>query len=95
MIDVRTAIIGVFIALAFTRGALAEESVVLDMNIVLIAGIYIKPLPSWYLCTVDENYFTVPRSCLTRKVVITAENGVSIHFPYQAHQCKPVEVWAK
>lgn len=93
MVDMRTAIIGVFIALAFTRGALAEESVVLDMNIVLITPIYMKQPPSWYLCTVEENYFTVPRSMLKRKVVITAENGVSIHFPYQAHQCKPVEGW--
>lgn len=85
----------VFIAFAFTREARAEESPVLDVNIVLLAGFNLKLPTYWLLCTVDENYFMVPRSMLTRKVTITATNGVAIHFPWQAHQCKPVEVWAK
>ena len=81
----------VLIAIAFTREAQAEESVVLGVNIVLIAGIHLKVPAHWFLCTVNENYFIVPRSMLKREVTITATNGVAIHFPWQAHQCKPVK----
>ena len=81
----------VLIAIAFTRAAHAEESVVLDVNIVLLAGFNLKVPTHWLLCTVNENYFYVPRSMLKREVTITATNGVAIHFPYQAHQCKPVK----
>ena len=79
------------IAFAFTRAAHTEESVVLDVNIVLLAGFNLKVPTHWLLCTVNENYFHVPRSMLKREVTITATNGVAIHFPWQAHQCKSVE----
>ena len=87
----RAVILCVLIATAFTRAAHAEESVVLDVNIVLLAGFNLKLPTHWLLCTVNENYFYVPRSMLKREVTITATNGVAIHFPWQAHQCKPVE----
>lgn len=87
----RTVILCVLIATAFTREAHAEESVVLDMRIQLLAGIKLKLPTYWLLCTVEENYFIVPRPMAKRKVTITATNGVSIHFPWQAHQCKPVK----
>ena len=77
------------IAIAFTRIAHAEESVVLDVNIMLQAGHKLKIPAYWFLCTVNENYFIVPRPMLKREVTITATNGVAIHFPWQAHQCKP------
>lgn len=79
------------VAIAFTREARAEESPVLDVNIVLVAGFHFKVPTYWLLCTVNENYFIVPRSMLKREVTITAENGVAIHFPWQAHQCKPMK----
>ncbi len=84
-------ILCVLIAFAFTRAAHAEEPVVLDVNIVLLAGFNLKLPTHWVLCTVNENYFYVPRSVLKREVTITATNGVAIHFPWQARQCKPVE----
>ena len=84
-------ILCVFIAFAFTRAARAEKPVVLDVNIVLLAGFNLKLPTHWLLCTVNENYFYVPRSMLKREVTITATNGIAIHFPWQAHQCKPVE----
>ncbi len=84
-------ILCVLIAFAFTRAAHAEESVVLETNIVLVAGYKLKIPTHWVLCTVNENYFYVPRAVLKREVTITATNGVAIHFPYQAHQCKPIE----
>ena len=84
-------IVFALIAIAFTREARAEKSPALDVNIVLLAGFNLKVPTHWLLCTVNENYFTVPRSMLTREVTITATNGVAIHFPWQAHQCKPVE----
>ena len=81
----------VLFAIAFTRAAHAEKPVVLDINIVLLAGFNLKLPTYWLLCMVNENYFYVPRSVLKREVTITATNGVAIHFPWQAHQCKPAE----
>lgn len=53
-----------------------------------------KSSPSVYcICKVDENYFMVPRSLLTRRVTIRAANGVSIYFPWQASQCKSAVEW--
>ena len=90
-IRLRAVILCALIAIAFTRGAKAEESPMLDVNIILLAGFNLKLPTHWVLCTVNENYFYVPRSILKREVTITATNGVAIHFPWQAHQCKPVE----
>lgn len=85
------ALICALIAIAFTREAHAEESVDLGMRIQLLAGANLKRPAYWLLCTVEENYFIVPRPMMKRKVTITATNGVAIHFPWQAHQCKPIK----
>ena len=91
----RIVILCVLIAITFTREARADESPLVEMQIRLIAPIHIKQPPRYFLCPVNENYFHVSSSLLKRRVTITAENGVAIHFPWQAHQCKAVEIWAK
>lgn len=95
MNQIRAVILCALIAIAFTREAQADESPLVEMQIRLIAPIHIKLPPRYFLCTVYENYFHVSSALLKRRVTITAENGVSIHFPWQAHQCKAVEIWAK
>lgn len=83
------------VALALLTGyAQADTSPLTAVQIRLEAGTTAERKTRHVLCKVDKNYFTVPRSMLKRRVTITARNGVTINFPWQANQCEDTKVWA-
>lgn len=64
-----------------------------EIPIRLTTPTYVKPESYNVLCEIDGTYFHIPRSWLTKEIVITAPNGIKLGLPWQAGQCEATEEW--